>query len=565
MSLFDMMRRLMAQSPQALGMEDMPLDPRLADMMAKFFPMPTLVLDGERDRISWASPGALLLMGISGRQLQALRPVEVLERYFSPPDALLTLYRQKARQGQYSTHFRSPEGDKFISGMWMGLPGPNGDCCQFILVFQDVTEIELLKQELLQYSEELQQQLSMAEQLTREKEQALAQLREQSERLRLLAAATAYSNMMQFILSPEGRIVWVNRTFERASGWTAQELTGKHVDEIGGSFAHLLRSPDDKPTPENSIVQHFARSPFTEEIYAYDQQGRGFWMLLTLAPITDETGIATHYFGAMLNITQRKEREERLRAFHEETTQALRYAARIQQRFMPPVEALRPYFKEVALWHAPLHGVGGDFYQAEAVEGGVVVALGDSTGHGVPAAMISVYAATTLRHALSRYKNDLEGIFRHLQEDIQALFGGNGDRPFQEGFELALLWWEPATRRAAYIGAKRPLWVWRGGEIFPVTGGSQDISATQGAPRQVATLQRLTLQPGDRLYLFSDGLTDQLSSDGKRFGSARLKSFLQTNSYLSLPEQVQLLQQALRQWAGEAPQTDDILLLAMEV
>ena len=45
--------------PQSLGQEVFPLDPRLADMMAKTFPVPVMVIDRETDRIHWVSPGFL--------------------------------------------------------------------------------------------------------------------------------------------------------------------------------------------------------------------------------------------------------------------------------------------------------------------------------------------------------------------------------------------------------------------------------------------------------------------------------------------------------------------------
>lgn len=184
----------------------------------------------------------------------------------------------------------------------------------------------------------------------------------------------------------------------------------------------------------------------------------------------------------------------------------------------------------------------------------------------MPAALLSVYAATLVRGSLHRYGENLEELYRSLRTDVQEVFGG-GEKPLADGFELALLYYNATTRKAAYIGAGRPLWVLRAGEIYVLSGAKGDISATgSDLPRRSpATLERLSLEPGDRLYLFSDGLADQLNAEGKRFGTSRLKDFLKVNSYLSPSEQLLILQQALRQWAGDSPQTDDILILAAEV
>ncbi|MCX7605746.1 MAG: SpoIIE family protein phosphatase [Bacteroidia bacterium] len=562
-SLGDLVRRMMGQASQ-LGLEEMPLDAYLADKMAQFFPIPVFVFDVQRDRISWASPASLLLMGISGRELRRMTPLSLLETYFHPSEPILRLYTERMQEGQYSVHFRSVEGDKPINGLWMGLPTPEGTCSHFLLIFQDVSELEMMKEELIRYASQLQEQIDRADRLASEKEAVMEELIQQSEKIRLLAAATAYSHMMQFILDGQGHIVWVNRMFERASGWPASELVGRRADDVGGTFGYLLPTPETSPTPENSILSHLSRAPFTREIYAYDKQGKGYWMLISIVPIRDELGNTTHYLGSMLNVTKRKEREERLRIYQEELNQSFQYAFRIQSRFLTPVEQLRPFFSVVEVWYAPQMGVGGDFYVAEPIGDQLVLAMGDSTGHGVSAAMLSIYAATVLRQILSHYQGDLERIYAHLVKDIQEVFGG--EAPLLDGFELALLSYTSSTRKALYLGARRPLWVVRGGEVYALSGGLQDISVTRNdQQRTPPTLQRLTLQPGDRIYLFSDGLVDQLNMEGKRFSSSRLKAFLQTYSNLTLKEQIAHLREAIRLWASGRTQTDDLLLLAMEI
>lgn len=138
-----------------------------------------------------------------------------------------------------------------------------------------------------------------------------------------------------------------------------------------------------------------------------------------------------------------------------------------------------------------------------------------------------------------------------------------------EGFELGLLAYEPGTQTAHYLGARRPLWLLRHGEIYIVEGGRMDV-AGQTLPGSASvlqpTLQTLRLEPGDRLYLFSDGLVDQIGGpDHKRFSRTRLSTFLRANSYLSISETIQLLQEAIRTFMGTEPQTDDIVFLGLEV
>lgn len=118
-------------------------------------------------------------------------------------------------------------------------------------------------------------------------------------------------------------------------------------------------------------------------------------------------------------------------------------------------------------------------------------------------------------------------------------------------------------------GVRRPLWLLRHGEIYTIEGGRTKIAmqTLPGSAHALApTVQTLRLEPGNRLYLFSDGLVDQMGgTERKRFSRSRLSSFLRTNSYLPMDELIPLLQEAIRTFMSEGPQTDDILFLGLEV
>jgi serine phosphatase RsbU (regulator of sigma subunit) len=258
-----------------------------------------------------------------------------------------------------------------------------------------------------------------------------------------------------------------------------------------------------------------------------------------------------------LDITEDKKRLQQLETQLRDIQEARSYAERIFRRFLPPVEGLRETFRDAQVWNAPLDGVGGDFYFYAPQEGGVFVALGDSTGHGAAAALISVYALTSLWRASRQPIGNLSSLYQELLEGV-VLSMGEGT----EGFELALLKYDRATMRLEYLGARRPLWIFRQGQLHQVRGSRSDISSHTAS---IPTLQAVYLQPGDRLYLFSDGVIDQLNPEGKKFSSNRLARFLEVNQYLDLSEQVALLKEAIAQWRGPAPQTDDILFLALEV
>jgi PAS domain S-box-containing protein len=556
--------------PQSLGQEVFPLDPRLADMMAKAFPVPVMVIDREADRMHWVSPGFLEMSRANPDHLRAESARAVLERYFSPARALTDLYDHKALMAEVKAALQSEDGTTYdVLGVWMGMRlDPIQAPRLYLLVFQDVTEEERLKAELHVYSEELKQQVDELSALQAEREKLLSELKEQAEHLRMLASIVANTSVMALILDKEGRILWVNWAFEKRYGYTRGEAVGKHICELPGVPCHLLPKPNEDPSNIHCIAQRLSPQGLDEEAYYHSPGGDGFWAHVTITPVLDEVGEVKYYTVLMQDITARKAREEELRERNAELEGSIRYAARLQRAFMPKnLDGLRAYFKDVGLWYQPLEALGGDFYGYLPVENGVVLGIGDATGHGVPAALISIYALTSLYEKVKQHGLYIEKVYEELMESIRQFFRERNQA--SEGFELGLLAYEPGTQTAHYLGARRPLWLLRHGEIYIVEGGRTDV-AGQTLPGSASvlqpTLQTLRLEPGDRLYLFSDGLVDQIGGpDRKRFSRTRLSSFLRANSYLPMSEIIQLLQEAIRTFMGTEPQTDDIVFLGLEV
>lgn len=159
----------------------------------------------------------------------------------------------------------------------------------------------------------------------------------------------------------------------------------------------------------------------------YSPSGEGFWGHINVTPVLDEAGEVKYYKVILTDITELKAREEALAQRTAELEASLRYAARLQRAFLSKnLDGLRPYFKDVGLWYQPLDRLGGDFYGYLPVENGVVVGVGDATGHGIPAALISVYAITSLYEKIRQHGLRIERVYEELRESITWFFGGEG-------------------------------------------------------------------------------------------------------------------------------------------
>lgn len=512
--------------------------------LANVFPAPICVFDIEKNAFLWISPGALSIAGLSLEELMEAPVYEFFQAHLVPFEPIAALWSERRAQAEVEFQYRVGEQSYFLQGYWVQLKDSF-----FALVLQDVTELRLTQEKLTAYSEELKQQIDALTQLKNALEKTNAELVAQQEQLRLLAAVAAHTDNTVIITDAEGKAIWVNHGFEKLTGYTLEEVRGK----VPGL---LLQGPETDPQTVARIRENLRKKePFTEEILNYTREGRPYWIRLYITPLVDQLNRITHFLAIELDITEDKKRLEQIKAQLSDIQEARSYARRIFQRFLRPVEGLRAFFRDAQVWDAPFDQVGGDFYFYTEKEGDVIVALGDSTGHGAAAALLSVYALTSLERA-AREAEDLAALYQDLVEGITSSL-----RKGSEGFELALLKYDQSARRLEYLGARRPLWIVRQGELHKVQGSRSDIASGSFSRPQV---QALRLEPGDRLYLFSDGLTDQFNTEGERFSSSRLARFLQVNHYLTLSEQVALLRQAVDQWRGSMPQTDDILLLALE-
>jgi diguanylate cyclase (GGDEF)-like protein/PAS domain S-box-containing protein len=137
-------------------------------------------------------------------------------------------------------------------------------------------------------------------------EQGQQELTALNAELRLTAAAVARLNDMVSIAEVAGteqRIIFVNRAFERRSGYNRDAM-------LGGSL-RLLQGPDTATGTLDRIAQAMARSEAVRaELLNYTRYGEPYWVERELVPISDEGGNNTHWVAVERDITERKKSED---------------------------------------------------------------------------------------------------------------------------------------------------------------------------------------------------------------------------------------------------------------
>jgi serine phosphatase RsbU (regulator of sigma subunit) len=229
-------------------------------------------------------------------------------------------------------------------------------------------------------------------------------------------------------------------------------------------------------------------------------------------------------------------------------------AAEIQQNLLPPRLA-RVSGADVAGGVLPGYDVGGDFFDYADNADGLWLVVADATGKGVSAAALSSLALGALR-AARRAGAGLQEVARLADDAIIGL-------DIQRYLTAVLGAWDAAEHRLRWIncGHPTPLILRSDGRIKELDGERTYPLGMRFTERVFPVLSAV-VEPGDRLLLYSDGVTERRTSEGGRIGESGLRAILSDLGPRSPAMTVRGLQDALLAMSS-APLRDDATLLVM--
>jgi serine phosphatase RsbU (regulator of sigma subunit) len=278
----------------------------------------------------------------------------------------------------------------------------------------------------------------------------------------------------------------------------------------------------------------------------------------------DEIGRVVHSYNSMLD--REVERSAEIQEAHRAIVESVSYASRIQRGLLPPAERLATGFAECAVLWEPRDVVGGDIYWVSLAGPRPTVVLLDCTGHGVPGGFMTMVAVATLERVFGA-ADDLgpAAILARLNALTRSLLNQDVARPTSnDGMDAAVCQIDATTRTAIFAGAHLSLLVAQGERVTRVRGDRSSVGYADSPADLRVRETRVPLDSATRLFLASDGVTDQPGGARRTaFGHQRLMRSIAQHRDGSLEQVLAGVKADLNAYAGRETRRDDATIVAL--
>jgi PAS domain S-box-containing protein len=360
-------------------------------------------------------------------------------------------------------------------------------------------------------------------------------------------------------ISSEGEIAYTNPAIETYTGIKPSEFLNHSLDNltigngIVASWKSILKDVKDKN--EKFSVELKYAAPIGERI-----------MQVNVIPEYNDSNMES-VLVVSHDITERKLIEMEVQAKNKNINESINYSKRIQNAILPDNKVIVKSFPQSFIMYKPRDVVSGDFPWFFKKGDNAYIAAVDCTGHGVPGAMLSLVGYFQLNNIVDTHGGDDPGsILDMLDEKVnQTLIRESNDENIKDGMDIAFCKINMKKMMVEYSGAHRPLYYLKDGEIQELKGNKWAIGGGLYKNQTKFTNYKIEVKKGESIFFFSDGLPDQFGgSEGRKFGTARIKSILLEHYGKEMPELNEIFNREFDQWRDGQKQTDDVLLIGIK-
>ena len=275
-------------------------------------------------------------------------------------------------------------------------------------------------------------------------------------------------------------------------------------------------------------------------------------------PLWGAVGVMAVYALAMAAHYVSTVRERQALALEKERIGAeLELANRIQASALPREFPARKEFGGYASM-TPAKMVGGDFYDFFMIdEGHLGLVIADVSGKGVPAALFMMVSSALIRQTAAGQYSPA----KILQTVNHQICARNPEEMFVTVW-LGVLEIATGKLTAANAGHEYPM-IKRAGERFEMLKDRHGlvVGAMDGVRYRDYEIQ---LEPGAKLFVYTDGVSEAVNKDLEQFGTGRILESLRSSEEGSPAEILGAVEQAVKAFAGNTPQFDDLTMMCVE-
>ena len=248
---------------------------------------------------------------------------------------------------------------------------------------------------------------------------------------------------------------------------------------------------------------------------------------------------------------------------------SLESAKIIQMGLLPKPRHFERLFKDHFILYLPKKIVSGDFYWTGRRHNLRYLVVGDCTGHGISAALLSVLAMNLIEYSImNKGLKKTNKILQEIDKRFIESFKNHDHNPFDNPWiDLAIICIDDFENKIYFSGGNRKILHVNGHKGSQLYAGSKyPLGAYSIENNRIYEAQIFNYNKGDIIYLGSDGFQDQFGGiSNQKYSSKKLHRFLENCSHLPCQTQLSLLNNQFNEWKGNENQTDDVCIVGVRL
>ncbi|MCQ2973372.1 MAG: SpoIIE family protein phosphatase [Bacteroidales bacterium] len=248
--------------------------------------------------------------------------------------------------------------------------------------------------------------------------------------------------------------------------------------------------------------------------------------------------------------------------------ESLLYAKRIQEAVLSTEAELKALYPDSFVLYKPRECVSGDFYLIKKIGDTNIIIEADCTGHGIPGGFLSMLSISALRDILSNSSQNIISpakILNQIREFIVSVMvdKDNNNCRISDGMDMTIC--AITNYKMLFAGANQNIVIGNKNQTIRYKGNRMPVGRYFTEIKEFDE-QLIEINSGDMVYIYSDGIADQLGGvSKKKFSHRQLEIFFKENNQLLCQIQKEKIINSINQWMKGIFQVDDITLIGFRI